>query len=146
MVELRNFLEKSSGVTATDGNSQACNSSPEKGLLSGIGASVRKCFNGKSTAPRRDPYLPSYNPQQVTNASTINSTKPKTLLSTHLMLCMSASKFGVNLYQEDVSSLKADCELFPYLRKAYTLRRGWIRPFFSLRTVESIDFVKVCIS
>ncbi|KAF2145778.1 uncharacterized protein K452DRAFT_125379 [Aplosporella prunicola CBS 121167] len=140
--ELREFLEESSKVMKRDGSSQTRNSSPDKGLLSGLGASIRNCFNSKSTTPCQDPCLPSYNPQQVANAPTTNSTNPKMLPSTHLMLCMSASRFGVNLYQEDVSSLQADCELFPYLREAYTLRRGRIRSFFSLRTVESIDFVK----
>ncbi|KAL3962979.1 hypothetical protein ACCO45_004502 [Purpureocillium lilacinum] len=61
----------------------------------------------------------------------------------HLLSCMERGRFGADLRSEVVTNIKDDGQLFHTLRKSYHGHRGRLRPYWSLRTVYSIHFMKV---
>jgi hypothetical protein len=61
----------------------------------------------------------------------------------YLLSCMEKGMYAVYLHQELVTRIADDRELFRTLRKTYQEHRGRLRPYWSLRTVRSIHFMKV---
>ena len=62
-----------------------------------------------------------------------------------LLVCAKGKKRPISLAQLDVCSTSSDKELFREVRKIYASVRSRWSQFFSLRTIQSIKFVQVCI-
>ncbi|KFG83029.1 hypothetical protein MANI_117229 [Metarhizium anisopliae] len=60
----------------------------------------------------------------------------------HLLSCMERGRYGNDLRPELVTNIKDDGHLFHTLRKSYHAHRGRLRPYWSLRTVHGIHFMK----
>jgi hypothetical protein len=61
----------------------------------------------------------------------------------HLLYCMEKGRHSVELYQELITHITDDQQLFHLLRNSYYTHRGRFRPYWSLKTVHSIHFMKV---
>lgn len=62
----------------------------------------------------------------------------------HLLSCMEKGRHTVELHQELITHIMDDRQLFHTLRRSYHEHRGRLRSYWSLRTVHSIHFMKVC--
>ncbi|PVH90880.1 hypothetical protein DM02DRAFT_546931 [Periconia macrospinosa] len=60
----------------------------------------------------------------------------------HLLSCMEKGGHSVELHQEIITNVTDDRQLFHTLRRSYHEHRGRFRPYWSLRTVHSIHFMK----
>lgn len=60
-----------------------------------------------------------------------------------LMSCIERRGHRVKLYQELVSHMKDDRELFHALRRIYHDHKGRFEPYWSLKTIQTIHFMKV---
>jgi len=63
----------------------------------------------------------------------------------HLLSCMEKGKHSVELHQVIITHITDDRQLFHTLRRSYHEHRGRFRSYWSLRTVHSIHFMKVCL-
>ena len=106
----------------------------------GLSSSSRQGNNKTNT---NSSCLPTYNPQSDTAVSTINPSAP-TVESLYLLLCINNSNFGADLHHERIQHISCDRALFHYLQEIYTQRRSTLQSAVSLRTVRSINLVKVC--
>jgi hypothetical protein len=62
----------------------------------------------------------------------------------HLFICIERGRHKVDLQQQLITDISHDRELFLTLRQRYRESRGLLRPYWSLRTVHGIHFMKVC--
>ncbi|KAI5457664.1 hypothetical protein BGZ63DRAFT_466933 [Mariannaea sp. PMI_226] len=69
-------------------------------------------------------------------------TGQKSPRSLHLMFCVENGRYGAKLHQLPATDLADDRQLFRLLRDSYRKLRGRWRPYWSLRTVQSIQFMK----
>lgn len=61
----------------------------------------------------------------------------------HLLYCIERGTHGFELHIEPIKHITDDRQLFRTLRQSYVEQRGRFRPYWSLRTVDSIHFMKV---
>jgi hypothetical protein len=61
----------------------------------------------------------------------------------HLLSCMESGRYGVELHQELITHIMDDLQLFRTLRRSYQKHRGSLKSYWSLRTIQSIHFMKV---
>jgi hypothetical protein len=61
----------------------------------------------------------------------------------HLLFCTERGRHAVCLHQDNVTNVTDDQDLFRTLRQLYRGHRGRLRPYWSLRTISSIHFMKV---
>lgn len=61
----------------------------------------------------------------------------------HLLSCTEKGRHALELHQEPVTHFIDDRQLFYALRRNYHEHRGKFRPYWSFRTVHSINFMKV---
>ncbi|QPH11311.1 hypothetical protein C2857_003020 [Epichloe festucae Fl1] len=61
----------------------------------------------------------------------------------HLLSCVERGRYAVDFRPELVTNISDDQHLFRTLRKSYYEIRGRLRPYWSLRTIQSIQFMKV---
>lgn len=64
----------------------------------------------------------------------------------HLLICMDDAKYSSGLLQEAIHDVNCDRELFKRVDDAYKKKCREKRSFLSLRSVESIEFVTVCMN
>ncbi|KAB8236421.1 uncharacterized protein BDW43DRAFT_239171 [Aspergillus alliaceus] len=60
----------------------------------------------------------------------------------HLLLCEEMGRYGVELHQLPVTHIMDDRQFFCALQRVYYEHRGRFKPFWSLRTVRGIHFMK----
>lgn len=70
---------------------------------------------------------------------------PSTRRTLLLLCCIERRGRPVRLHQELVTHITDDRELFSTLRRIYYNHRGKIETLWSLRTLHSIHFMKVCL-
>ena len=63
--------------------------------------------------------------------------------SLHLLCCIEKGRYRIDLHQELITNISDDRSLFRTLRRVYHDQRGRMRPYWSLRSVHSIHFMKV---
>ena len=61
----------------------------------------------------------------------------------HLFVCVERGRHKVDLQQQLITDISHDRELFLALRQRHREYRGLLRPYWSLRTVHGIHFMKV---
>jgi hypothetical protein len=61
----------------------------------------------------------------------------------HLLCCLESKSYRSGLRQEIVTNITSDRELFHTLSNGYHRQRGKHRPYWSLRSISSIQFMKV---
>ena len=62
----------------------------------------------------------------------------------HLLYCIEKGRYTIDLHHELITNVPDDRTLFRTLRHIYHQNKGKLRPYWSLRTVNSIHFMKVC--
>ena len=143
--ELQGRLESESVFTRCDDGDNA--SAP--GQLFGLGGFFSRTrpssssYQGNNRAPPSAGCLPTHNLHSGFTVSTTNASAP-TVDLLYLLLCINSSNFGADLYYERIQHINCDRALFYYLHEIYAQRRSKLRSAISLRTVRSINLVKVC--
>ena len=80
-----------------------------------------------------------------TQSSSVTTSQPSnTIQPPHLLLCISVGQSGTKVYQEPMNGVNSDSTLFSFMNEAYRTHRR-IRSWICLRTVTSIDLVRVSI-
>ncbi|KAH7125294.1 hypothetical protein B0J11DRAFT_301482 [Dendryphion nanum] len=85
--------------------------------------------------------LPTHNPP-ISSMNQFRATTPVSSNPLYLLLCINSGRFGADLHQESMQQISCDQELFHFLRRIYAHRRNRLLRLFSLRTMNSIQFVK----
>ena len=142
--ELRVRLESESTLTRCDNGDDSSTSGRLvgfRGFFSRTGQSSPSSQRNNRTTPNSG-CLPTHNPQSGSAVSATNPSTPTTELL-YLLLCINSSNFGANLYHEHIQHITCDRALFHHLCKVYAQRRSKLRLAISLRTVRSINIIKV---
>lgn len=90
---------------------------------------------------RGDGYQPINDDQDDFVEVELGKTANETL---HLLSCTQKGRYAVALHQNLVTDITDDRKLFQMLRDSYFKQRGDLRPYWALKTLQGIHFVKVC--
>lgn len=147
MWELLNGLDRVIGGSGSQGLklSQGAESLPPSSIkdalnrmIAGTSRVVKQAFSGFN-GQNPDPRLPSHNRTNTQAGMPTNATR-STTTSVRLLTCISEQNWGTRLYQEPLSDIRCDRDLFVFLRNVYRKRRGRYYSAISMRKPTGIHF------
>lgn len=104
--------------------------------------SYRNLIRRSRPPPDPNDRLPVHNSPDSQSAS--NAGKSPTLKDTlYLLLCIKSGRYGTELHHQNVADINSDRSLFLQLQEYFSQRQSKLRSALSMRTVKSIDLVKV---
>lgn len=114
--------------------------------LSGLQSRIATCFRGilipSSEPSDSNDRLPVHNPHSDSKISQPSRPKqPSHIL--YILFCIDNDKNGTKLQHERVEHIQSDRPLFLLLREVYSRKRNVLRSMLSMRTVKSVNLVKV---
>lgn len=128
-----------------DPGSDQSRQSAAANLQSSGSAGARAAPSAKGPSNEDSPSLIRDPSNNTTSADIELANFPKNPL--YLCLCADRKRYKVHLDQKSIIDITHDKELFLTLRRHYyTERKGLWRSYLSMRTIESINFTKVCFS
>ena len=143
IVKLKSHMERKTGVEFSSlSNPQSIPN--QRFTVKYVWATVRGAVSTIWGSSQNATSLPIHHAAQPIISAQIvqnpNVQDPERLI---LMSCMHKKNQGKTLYQDDVTTLQRDRDLFYFLKARYRERRGKFRSTLSLRTVIGIYFIKV---
>lgn len=137
--ELKAFLASSNAphTTAAGGTNR-----PLGSASIGIFASIRSMFSNFRISNSRKT-LPTNNTTPIVSNAKQAQGSPTAPAHLYLLSCLDHGSFGVKLHHELLTDVKNDRSLFRFLRDTYTQRQS-IRSWLSLKTIRSLNLVRVC--
>lgn len=138
-------MQRSTGakVIATSHSQSAPNQRYTSPFPAWMRAATRKlsvAFGQQKNAPQG---LPQYNVQTKPTTCPPTGSNPSSQQSLLLMTCMQRGPHDHAVHQDSIEGITTDKDLFHFMRRQLSKRRGYIHKISSLKCIQGLYFIKV---